>query len=211
ARTPVVLLTSKEMVMTQRDWDLATLPPVKSVDRAFYNGSEPYQPYAPSPNVPVPPFLPVGQGQHQVRLTASTHDCRGIIQHTSPEAMANTRRLQAKVESLTPALFELDEQEGAETLVVAYDITAEAARDAVAALRQEGLPVSLLVPKTLWPIPPEYDAIFARYRKIVFAEENLQGQWARLIFGHRLPSHVHTVTSVGAMIPPAAIAQEVAA
>lgn len=211
ARTPVILLTSKEMVMTQRDLDLATLPPVKPVERAFYNGNEPYQPYAPSPDVPVPPFLPVGQGQHQVRLTASTHDCRGIIQHTSPEAMANTRRLQGKVESLTPALFELEEQEGAETLVVAYDITAEAARDAVETLRREGIPVSLFVPKTLWPIPSEYYAIFGRYRKLVFAEENLQGQWARLLFGQHLAPQVRTVTSVGAMIPPTAIAQEVAA
>lgn len=211
ARTPVILLTSKEMVMTQRDFDLATLPQVTPVERRFYQGSEAYQPYASPPDVPVPPFLPVGQRQHQVRLTASTHDCRGIIQHTSPEAMANTRRLQTKVATLTPPVFELDEQDGAETLVVAYDVTAEAARDAVADLRQRGVPVSLFVPKTLWPIPPHYDAILQRYRKIVFAEENLQGQWARLLFGHRFPPHVHTVTSVGAMIPPTAIAQEVTA
>ncbi len=208
ARTPVILLTSKEMVMTQRDFDLATLPPVPPVERRFYDKAEAYQPYATSPDVPVPPFLPVGQG-HQVRLTASTHDCRGLIQHTSPEAMANTRRLQTKVETLTPALFELDEQENAETLVVAYDVTAEAARDAVAALRQQGLSVSLFVPKTLWPIPSQYHAIFERYRHLVFAEENLQGQWARLLFGHRLPPKVRTVTSVGAMISPQAIAQEV--
>lgn len=210
-RTPVILLTSKEMVMTQRDLDLAMLPPIKPVERQFYQGTNTYQPYAASPDRPVPPFLPVGQGQHQVRLTASTHDCRGLIQHTSPEAMANTRRLQNKVESLTPALFELDEQENAETLVVAYDVTAEAARDAVAVLRGNGTPVSLFVPKTLWPIPPEYYAIVERYQKLVFAEENLQGQWARLLFGRRLPPHVHTVTSVGALIPPAAIAREVAA
>lgn len=211
ARTPVILLTSKEMVMTQRDLDLATLPPVEPVTRRFYQGGEAYQPYAAPPDLPVPPFLPVGQGKHQVRLTASTHDCRGIIQHTSPEAMANTRRLQTKVETLTPALYELDEQENAETLVVAYDVTAEAARDAVADLRRGGFPVSLFVPKTLWPIPSQYDAIFARYKRIVIAEENLQGQWTRLLFGHRLPPHVRTVTSVGSMIPPAAIAREVTA
>lgn len=211
ARTPVILLTSKEMVMTQRDFDLAALPAVPKVQRQWYEGSEPYRPYAPAQDSPVPPFLPVGQGRHQVRLTASTHDCRGIIQHTSPEAMANTRRLQAKVEALTPALFELDEQEQAETLVVAYDVTAEAARDAVAELRRGGVAVSLFVPKTLWPVPEAYYAIFDRYRRLVFAEENLQAQWARLLLGHRLPPHVRTVTAVGAMIPPAAIAQEVTA
>lgn len=211
ARTPVILLTSKEMVMTQRDLDLATLPPIAPVQRQWYQGREPYRPYAPAPDSPVPPFLPVGQGQHQVRLSASTHDCQGIIQHTSPEAMANTRRLQAKVEALTPALFELDEQQGAETLVVAYDVTAEAARDAVAALRSSGRPVSLFVPKTLWPVPETYHQILGRYPRVVFAEENLQAQWARLLYGSRLPVQVRTVTAVGSMIAPEAIAQEVAA
>lgn len=209
ARTPVILLTSKEMVMTQRDFDLASLPPVPPVERDFFQGPGPYQPYLASQNAPVPPFLPVGQGQHQVRLTASTHDCRGIIQHTSPEAMANTKRLQAKVETLTPAVYELDEQEGAQVLVVAYDVTAEAARDAVAFLRGNGVAVSLFVPKTLWPVPEAYFPILERYPRLVFAEENLQGQWARLLFGQRLPERVRTVTAVGTMIPPSAIVREV--
>lgn len=210
ARTPVILLTSKEMVMTQRDLDLDELPPLSPVSRQFYDGPQPYQPYAPQGDEPVPPFLPVGSGQ-QVRLTASTHDCRGIIQHTSPEALANTKRLQQKVERLTPALYELDEQEGAQTLVVAYDITAEAARDAVQALRRQGFPVSLLVPKTVWPLPAVYLAICRRYPKLVFAEENLQAQLAQLFFGIGAPDQLRRVTAVGRMISPQAIAAEVAA
>ncbi|MCS7183025.1 MAG: hypothetical protein NZ869_07970, partial [Thermoanaerobaculum sp.] len=211
ARTPVILLTSKEMVMTQRDLDVSLLPPIRQVQPQWYDQQEPYRPYAATGEVPVPPFLPVGQGQHQVRLTASTHDCRGIIQHTSPEAMANTRRLQRKVEALTPTVYELDEAEGAEALVVAYDVTAEAARDAVVALRRQGVPVSLFIPKTLWPIPPVYDTILNRYQRLVFAEENLQGQWAHLLFGHRLPERVRTVTAVGTMVSPQQILEEVAA
>lgn len=211
ARTPVILLTSKEMVMTQRDMDLDSLPPIAPVSRSFYQGPGPYEPYAATGEAPVPPFLPVGTSPHQVRLTASTHDCRGIIQHTSPEAMANTKRLQAKVVSLTPAVYELSEQQGAACLVVAYDITAEAARDAVAMLRGAGIPVSLLVPKTLWPLPEVYREVLARYSRVVFAEENLQGQLAHLLLGAWLPEGVRKVTSVGAMIPPEAIAAEVAA
>jgi len=210
SRTPVILLTSKEMVMTHRDTDLANLPPVHPVERTFYAGNEPYVPYACCEDSPVPPFLPVGSGAHQVRLTASTHDCRGMIQHTSPEAMANTRRLQTKIEALTPAVYELFEQESAETLVVSYDITAEAARDAVAMLRRRGIPVSLLLPKTLWPVPSVYLEVMRRYPRVVFAEENLQGQLAHLLYGAVLPPGVRKVTAVGAMIPPEAIVAEVA-
>lgn len=207
-RTPVVLLTSKEMVMTERRLDLACLEPVEPIRRTFYDGPAPYRPYAADESL-VPPFLPVGNPAHQVRLTASTHDTYGILQHSTDEALANTRRLEAKVEAHTPVLYKLDEQEGAETLVVAYGITAEAAREAVAELRAKGRPVSLLVPQTLLPVPPVYYEILDRYPDVVMAEENLQGQLARLLFGHRLPKGVRLVTGIGRMIPPDRIVQEV--
>lgn len=207
-RTPVVLLTSKEMVMTQERVDLAALPPIEPVRRTFYEGPGPYCTYGADESL-VPPFLPVGNDRHQVRLNASTHDRCGIIQHTSDEAMANTRRLQQKVEARTPVLYELDEQEGAQTLVVAYDITAGAAREAVQALRAEGTPVSLLIPKTLLPVPAVYYDILDRYPRVVIAEENLQGHLARLLFGHRLPAHIRVVGAIGRMVRPDEIAEAV--
>ncbi len=207
-RTPVVLLTSKEMVMTQESFDLARLEEVPPVRRTFYEGPGPYCTYDAGDDL-VPPFVPVGDGRHQVRLNASTHDRCGIIQHTSNEAMANTRRLEAKVEALAPVLYTLDEQEEAETLVVTYDITTGAAREAVETLRAQGVPVSLLVARTLLPVPAVYPDIIGRYPRVVFAEENHQGQLARLLFGRRLPSHVRTVTAIGRMIRPDEIAREV--
>jgi 2-oxoglutarate ferredoxin oxidoreductase subunit alpha len=210
ARTPVVLLTSKEMVMTQRSFDLGRLEPVEPVERTFYEGPAPYRPYAADDSL-VPPFLPVGNDAHQVRLTASTHDTHGILRHATGEALGNTLRLPRKVEAHTPVLYELDEQEDAETLVVAYGITAGAAREAVAALRARGTPVSLLIARTLLPVPPVYYALLDRYRRVVIAEENLQGQFVRLLFGHRLPEKVRPVTGIGRMVPPDRIVQEVEA
>lgn len=209
ARTPVILLTSKEMVMTQRDMDLASLPAIEPVTPPVYAGAQPYLPYAVDGDSLVPAFLPVGQEQHQVRLTASTHDCRGIIQHTSPEALANTRRLHAKVEAFTPAVFQLEEVAGAGTVVIAYDVSAEAARDAVDALNRQGQPTSLFIPQTLWPVPPEYFAVLDRYPRWVFVEENLQGQLAHLWLGVRLPQQARVTTGVGSMITPEAIIAEV--
>lgn len=207
-RTPVVLLTSKEMVMTQERFDLMGLEEIAPVRRTSYDGPGPYCTYAAGEGL-VPPFLAVGNERHQVRLNASTHDRCGIIQHTSDEAMTNTRRLEAKVEMLTPVLYHLDEQEGADTLVMTYDVTTGAAREAVLALRAQGIPVSLLVARTLLPVPAVYHEIIGRYPRVVIAEENHQGQLARLLFGRRIPPHIRSVTAIGRMIRPDEIAREV--
>lgn len=207
-RTPVVLLTSKERVMTQESFDLARRAEIPPIRRTFYAGPGPYCTYDAGDGL-VPPFLPVGNDRYQIRLNASTHDRCGIIQHTSDEAMANTRRLQAKVEAGTPVLYHLDEQEGAETLVVTYDITAGAAREAVAMLRAQGTPVSLLIARTLLPLPTLYMETIDRYARVVIAEENHQGQLAHLLFGRRIPPRVRRVTAIGRMIRPDEIAREV--
>ena len=207
-RTPVILLTSKEMMMTERSFDLGLLEEVKPVRTDLYDGPTPYRPYA-ADNGLVPAFLPVGNSRHQVRLSASTHDARGILRHSAAEALANTRRLPEKIRAGTPALYSLDEQEGAETLVLAYGITAGAAWEAVAALRTQGTLVSLLVAQTLLPVPAVYYEILDRYPRVVIAEENLQGQLAHLLFGHRLPSRVQLVGDIGQMIQPDRIAQGV--
>jgi len=205
-RTPVVLLTSKEMVMTLSSFDLARLDEVNSVKREYYQGESPYASYAPGANK-VPAFLPVGDGRNQVRLNASTHDMQGILRHTTSESLANTRRLQEKVEAGTPVLYELDEDRDARTLLVTYDVTSGAGRAAVASLRRDGIPVSSLVTRTLLPIPQVYYEILGRYPRLVFAEENLQGQYARLLFGHSLPDHVTVIGEVGKMIRPEQIVE----
>jgi len=215
-RTPVVLLTSKEMVMTERSLDMNRLGDIAPVRRRAYDGEGPYRPYDAGEGE-APPFLPIGGDEHQVRMTASTHNADGLLQHSSVEALANSRRLRTKVEAGTPPLYHLDEAEGAEALIVTYGITAGAAREAVEMLKEEGVPVSLLVARTLIPVPDAYYDILARYRggeketrvPVVFAEENLRGQLASIMFGERLPAGVRVVGDIGHMIRPADIVQEV--
>ena len=48
-----------------------------------------------------------------------------------------------------------------------------------------------------------------RYACVVVAEENLQGQWAHLLFGHRFPPRVRVVTDMGRLIDPGRIVREV--
>jgi 2-oxoglutarate ferredoxin oxidoreductase subunit alpha len=208
-RSPVILLTSKEMVMTQRSFDLGQLEEIEPVQWQFYQGQGTYHSYAADDGL-VPPFLAIGDSHHQVRLNASTHDVQGILRPPTAEALANTHRLGEKVETGTPVLYDLDEQERAEVVVVTYGITAGAAHEAVRQMRAEGLPVSLLVARTLSPLPAVYYDVIDRYPRVVFAEENLQGHLARLLYGQRLPDKARLVSGIGRMIRPEQIVQEVA-
>ncbi len=202
-RTPVILLTSKEMVMTKFTVNLGDLKELPRVTRKFYDGDEPFRSYKPGPNL-VPDFLPVGNDRWQVRFTASTHNQDGIIQHTSPEAMENTKRLQSKLyRNLDNFLrFEFDETPGSDTLLVSYGITALAAREATQRLRSMGYRISLLIVKTLLPVAPFFYRIFEHYRRIVVAEENLNGEYKEILFGKNPGTNVVGVNGIGKMISP---------
>lgn len=209
-RTPVVILTSKEVVMTHRSFDVSTLSEITPVSKPEYRGMGPYKPYHAGKNL-VPEFLHVGNPEHQVRINASTHDESGILQHTSPESLANTVRLENKARhnAGTFCFYDYDRQEGAKELIVAFDITAAAARDAVTFIRNQGKKVSLLIPKTLFPVPQEYYKIIDGYKKVVIAEENINHQYATVLFGERLDEKIDTVGSIGKMITPAEIIKRI--
>jgi len=202
-RSPVVLLTSKEMVMTQRDFDVAGLKTIEQVTRSGAT-SETELGISPAQESMVPRFVSVGSSRHQVRLTASTHDRRGIHQSLAAEALANTRRLHEKVLRSLPEylLMELDEEPGADTIIVAWDVTAQAARHATATLRKQGRKVSLLLPKTLLPLAPDLPKILARYPRVVVAEENLTGQFSQLLYGAAGRPGLKKVTGIGRLLSP---------
>ncbi len=201
-RTPVVIFTSKEEVMTQYSFDMRTLRPLSRVKRAEPGGNG--QPL-------VPPLRPVTDKDNQVRFTASTHDSNGIIQNASPEGLSNSVRLHRKIVENLPEYthYELDDEDGAETLIVSFGITSQAAREAVDRIRASGGKASLLIAKTLLPIPKVYYEICARYRKVFFAEENLTGQYRQLLFGSTPPKQIEGINQFGKMITPETIQEAV--
>ncbi len=209
-RSPVILLTSKEMVMTTRSFEVTALEEVGSVRWNLHAGNDAYRPYQPEENL-VPRFLPLGNDLHQVRFTSSSHDRHGLLRHGDSEALANTLRLKEKMErNLSTFIhYELDEEAAADVLVVSYGVTAPAAREAVAHLRQTGTRTSLFVAKTLCPIPQAYLDTMERYRRVVIAEENQDGQFRQLLFGRRGRAGVSGVNAVGRMIDPHDIIKEV--
>jgi 2-oxoglutarate ferredoxin oxidoreductase subunit alpha len=208
-RTPVILLTSKEQIMTQRSFDVNGLKEIKPIPRPLHEGTTPFVPYAPDARG-VPEFLPLGNPEHQVRLTASTHDKSGIIQNTSAEALANTRRLYDKVIDNRDDYTLYDyTHETDDVLLVGFDISASACRRACINLRAEGKSVSLLIIKTLFPVSPKYLEIMNRYRRVLIVEENLTGQYREILFGRNGREGVSGVNAMGYMISPQQIMQEV--
>ncbi len=209
-RTPVILLTSKEMIMTHRSFELSCLPRLEPLPRSEYAGREAYLPYA-AETAEAPAFLPVGNSHHQVRLNASTHDATGLIRKATPEALANTRRLRDKIVRHLPAFTHLEYQPDpdAEVLLVSYGISSEASREAVRRLRRRGKAMALLILKTLLPLPLEALNILQQYSRIVVVEENLSGLLKEIIFGHRPDGRIHGVHRIGALISPEEIVREV--
>ncbi len=211
-RTPVVLLTSKEMVMTTRSFDLDALPALEKIKHAPVSKSSTYQPYQADNNF-VPPFIPVGNNDHQVRLNASTHDNSGFIKKATPEAMANTTRLKDKIEKRVDEYthFDLDEDPTNDLLLISYGITSAPAHDAIKICREKNIKVTHLVVKTIFPVPPPIFDIIGKYKQVVVVEENINGSYKEILFGKASATSVHAVNKIGHLISPLEIVNKIEA
>jgi 2-oxoglutarate/2-oxoacid ferredoxin oxidoreductase subunit alpha len=209
-RTPVVVLTSKEMIMTSRSFDLNALEKITPVKQKVYNGDKHYLPYEPAENL-VPEFLPVANKNFQVRLNASTHDKQGLIRKATPEAISNTIRLRDKMEKNldTYTVFSFDEDRSADVLLVSYGISSDSCRDALQQIRKTGKKVSMLILNTLIPFPPRIVEIINRYKHVVVVEENLSGLLVRFLYGYNVPEKIKKVNAIAKMVTPSEIVKEV--
>ncbi len=209
-RTPVILLTSKELVMTNKSFDLSELSEIKPVEKFSAPVVEPYKPYKTGKEM-VPPYIPLGDDKYQVRVNASTHNDAGLIKKNDPESMANTKRLKEKFEKRIDEItfYDFDDQKGAEKLIVTYGISADAARDAVNELRAKGEKVSLLIVKTMIPVPPKVIEIMDRFDNVIFVEENISGQYKEIVYGKNAPGKVSAVNKIGSLIDPSEIVKAV--
>ncbi|MGD8251434.1 MAG: transketolase C-terminal domain-containing protein [Desulfobacterales bacterium] len=180
-RCPVFVATNKEIAMTRETVDLKAIALPEITERRKANPEDTFLPFDDT-NGPVPPFLPIG-GKRLVRQTSSTHGPDGYITTDSDLIAASqerlTRKLTASVHNYT--FYSEQAAQGADTLVIAYGVTARAAEAAAVELENTGRPVSLLTLKTLWPVPDRLIVEKARtYRRIVVVEMNL-GQYVREI------------------------------
>ena len=177
-RSPVFVLTSKEIgVMRESvDLDAIELPPL--VERQRAADDEEYLPHRFDRPADVPEISDFG-GAHIARYTTSTHDQAALL--TAKPAIIQemidhyVAKIDAAVDDLT--LVKSDFQENAGTLIISYGITSRSAAVAVREARAHGIRVSSLVLQTLWPVPQR--AIVAALdgiRRVIVPEMNM-GQY----------------------------------
>ena len=178
---PVFIASNKEIGMTRESVDLEALEKPALVDRAAPPDRAHFQPFQISNGQTVPYFLPIGDSV-PVRQTSSTHGADGYITTDAEEIKSFQRRLQDKLQSSVEhySYHELI-AENARTLLITYGVTSRAAAAACRLAKQQGNPVSLLVLKTLWPVPEALIRRSARQaERVVVIEMNL-GQYVNEI------------------------------
>lgn len=179
-RTPVFVLSNKEVSMTSEavDLDAIELPPL--VSRKRPPEGVPYNPHQFERPDEVPALADFGAGA-LTRYTTSTHNKAGRLTADPEIIQEMIEHYAAKIEAAADdiALYRYDPEEGAETLMVSYGVTSRAARMAVREARRKGRKVSSLVLQTLYPVPERaLRQALAGVRRAVVPEMNL-GQYRR--------------------------------
>jgi 2-oxoglutarate ferredoxin oxidoreductase subunit alpha len=181
-RCPVFVASNKEIGMTRESVDLDAVPRPAVVERSGAVPGRPFLPFEVPEGGRVPHFLPIG-GEILVRQTSSTHGADGYITTDYHAIGRNQERLKAKLESAVDrfSFHESFTHKEADTLLVAYGVTARAAKAVHQVLESEGVPQSLLILKTLWPVPETLIREKAKRVKRVVVVEMNTGQYVREI------------------------------
>jgi 2-oxoglutarate ferredoxin oxidoreductase subunit alpha len=210
-RSPVVLLSDKEVGMTTEVVEEGALAKLARVERTRVGAEATLAAYEIERPEEVPAFAPVG-GRVKVTVTGSAHDRRGRLRKVSPEVLEMLVHLQRKIEAHAAemALVRSDLDPDASSLLVSYGITARAAREAVGVLRKEGFPISFLQIQTLFPVPVEaLNWASAGVRTVFVAEENLSGQYRTVLAPFLGGKRVLGINKIGSMISPGDIVRAI--
>ncbi len=209
-RSPVVLLTDKEVAMTSEvvDWD--QLEEVEVVDRAGFpaDGPSTNHPTYGFVNPPdIPAFASVG-GNIKVTVTGSAHNMNGLLKKNDPETLLVLHHLEEKIQHRQSDLS-IVKQAGhpdPEVVVISYGVTARAAAEAVDLATTSGIRAALLQVQSLFPIPVQaLRETTQGVRRVIVAEENLPGQYRSVIQPYIRSREILGVNKIGSMITPGEI------
>ena len=190
-RTPVIVLSDGYLANSAEPWllpDVADLPeiPVEfatALNHTDPDGREVFWPYLHDPETLARPWAVPGTPGLQHRIGGiEKADGTGNIsyQPDNHEHMVELR--QAKIDGIAADIpgVELDEDDGAELLVIGWGSTWGAITAGVRLLRRNGHPVSQAHLTHLNPFPADLGDVLGRYPKVLCPEMSL-GQLARLL------------------------------
>ncbi|OGP62971.1 MAG: pyruvate flavodoxin/ferredoxin oxidoreductase [Deltaproteobacteria bacterium RBG_13_49_15] len=181
-RCPVFIASNKEIALTRESIDEKDLSPIPIETRSAPSDADRFLPFHIPEGRMTPGFFPIG-GEVIVRQTSSTHGQDGYITTNPEEIQKNQIRLLNKIESFVDdvTVYDFFPSEDADTLMISYGVTARAALSAVSQLSPSIKKPSLLILKTLWPVPEKIIREKARQMETIFVVEMNMGQYRREI------------------------------
>lgn len=213
-RTPVVLLSDKEIGMTTETVDYSGLDKLPVEDRKTVNidngDLSDWKMYGFKNPEDIALFAPVG-GKVKVTATGSAHNMDGDLKKNDPETIALLKHLEEKIQAHKDELidYELNENPGAKTLIISFGITGRTVREVLRRSNKMNKRVSSLIIRSLFPIPEELiKSVSTKYDRIIIPEENLNGQYRRLIQHLFVNKELIGINKIGSMITPQEILEK---
>lgn len=222
-RCPVILLTEKDVIMSQTNIDSDLLDEIKSKQKAiqrpyfdFEEQKKKYRNYEFDDVKDIPEFLAPGIGtKHRAVVTASMHDKAGNLSKNSPEAFEVLEHLRAKIEDNIDkySFYHLTEANSKISIIsfLASDLSTKAA---LKELEKKNIRVNNLSLTTLFPVlkKPIID-LAKKSDYIIIPEVNFGGQYAEIIRGTILEANpncqIIKINSQADLISPQRIVTEV--
>ncbi|MEC4573789.1 2-oxoacid:acceptor oxidoreductase subunit alpha [Streptomyces virginiae] len=188
-RTPVFLLSDGYLANGSEPWripEVADLPDLKvkfaaATNHTLADGTEVFWPYKRDPETLARPWAVPGTPGLEHRIGGiEKQDGTGNISYDPANHDFMVRTRQAKIDGIEVPELDVDDPDGATTLVLGWGSTYGPITAAVRRVRGAGLPVAQAHLRHLNPFPRNLGEVLERYEKVVVPEMNL-GQLATLI------------------------------
>lgn len=182
-RMPVILLMDEVIGHMRERVVLPEPESLEIIDRAKPTvPPEEYLPYKADPDGGVPEMPAFGEG-YRYHVTGLIHSENGFPTTDAKKTAALLERLMKKIENNLDDIikYEEDSLDDAQIVLIAFGSTARSAKSAMYMAREEGIPVGLFRPITIWPFAEDrIKEIAGKAKTIIVPEMNL-GQYRREI------------------------------
>ena len=190
-RTPVILLSDGYLANGTEPWRLPDLVDLPVIDPGFAtapnhtddDGNEVFWPYLRDPETLARPWAPPGLAGLEHRIGGlEKSDGSGNVAYDGPNHEKMTRLRAAKIAGIAHDIppTDVDDQDGAEVLVIGWGSTYGAIAAGVQRVRARGHKVAQAHLIHLNPFPADLGEVLSRYKRVLVPEVNL-GQLSRLL------------------------------